>query len=87
MRANPAIQQGIYNDRHVANLGSCVLVLWLHTQFAYFFFFIMQFRNLTHGFDISESDSLLFFYKHHRFRCRSGRSPRVPKGSILPIHN
>lgn len=52
-----------------------------------FFFFIMQFRNLTHGFDISESDSLLFFYKHHRFRCRSGRSPRVPKGSILPIHN
>lgn len=53
----------------------------------FFFFFIMQFRNLTHGFDISESDSLLFFYKHHRFRCRSGRSPRVPKGSILPIHN
>lgn len=24
MRANPTIQQGIYNDRHVANLGSCV---------------------------------------------------------------
>ena len=79
MRANPAIQQGIYNDRHVANLGSCVLALWLHTQFAFFFFFIMQFRNLTHCFYLSESDSL-FFYKHHRFRCRSGSEPAGPEG-------
>ena len=45
----------------------------------FFFFFIMQFRNLTHCFYLSESDSL-FFYKHHRFRCRSGSEPAGPEG-------
>lgn len=56
----------------------------VYSRFGYtpdllFFFFLMQFRNLTHCFDLSESDSL-FFYKHHRFRCRSGSEPAGPEG-------
>lgn len=56
--------------------------IWLHIQFS---LFILQFRDLTHCFESSGSDSLFFFFfllvwTNIIVFCRSSSEPAEPEG-------